>query len=160
LKDCETGQRGYLLTGKDEYLAPYLNGLRDVERVFEDLLALTADEPAQRKRMEALKRLGGQKLDELKRTIEIRRDKGAEAALTLVQTDQGKTLMDEVRDLFGEMRKEEQRALEERSREASATAQVTRWTIVVGTVVGVVVTFLTATATARRITHPVQLLVD
>lgn len=160
LKDCETGQRGYLLTGKEEYLLPYVNGLKDVERTYGDLMALTAGEPEQRKRMEALKALGGQKLDELKRTIDVRREKGPEAALAIVLTDQGKGLMDGIRDVFGEMRKEEQRALQERNRETNATAQVTRWTIIGGTAVGVVITFLTAMMIARRITRPLKVLGD
>src|SRR4051794_40547116 len=44
LKDAETGQRGYLLTGKDEYLSPYSEALGTIDRLLRDLKVLTADD--------------------------------------------------------------------------------------------------------------------
>src|SRR5258705_8328482 len=43
LKDAETGQRGYLLTGKEEYLAPYVAALAAIDRLLGDLKPLTTD---------------------------------------------------------------------------------------------------------------------
>src|SRR5207248_8414568 len=90
LKDAETGQRGYLLTGKDEYLAPYLAARGDLDRSLQRLRALTSDEPEQRSRLASLEALSGRKLDELGRTIEVRRKEGLDAAPALVATGQGK----------------------------------------------------------------------
>src|ERR1700722_5510354 len=46
LKDAETGQRGYLLTGNDTYLEPYRRANASVHNVTKQLRDLTADNPA------------------------------------------------------------------------------------------------------------------
>src|SRR5882724_13452557 len=43
LQDAETGQRGFLLTGEERYLAPYSSGIKLVDRNIQDLRELTAD---------------------------------------------------------------------------------------------------------------------
>src|SRR5262245_9296629 len=51
LKDTETGQRGFLITGEDEYLEPYRVGLSMGERTMQTLRRLTADNPAQQRHL-------------------------------------------------------------------------------------------------------------
>src|SRR5579883_3452221 len=79
LKDAETGQRGFLLTGQESYLEPYNVA---VASLGEDLrgLAATLEIPEQRRRAEALGAKVGEKLAELKETIDLRRRQGPEAA--------------------------------------------------------------------------------
>ena len=43
--DAETGQRGYLLTGRDEYLQPYERALTDIDASFDLLERYYAIEP-------------------------------------------------------------------------------------------------------------------
>lgn len=160
LMDAETGQRGYLLTGRAEYLVPYNNGLQELIRAFEELTVLTKNEPEQRKNLEELKNLGGQKLSEMKETVELRAEKGAEAALALVQSDRGKILMDDIRRVFGVMSKEEQRVLKLRNEEAITTARTIKWSIVIGTGIAVFTTFIVGWLIAHSITRPVRSLVD
>src|SRR6202142_2998192 len=57
LKDAETGQRGYLLTGREEYLAPFLDAKHALPGQFAGLAALIIQDPAQRVRLETLKLL-------------------------------------------------------------------------------------------------------
>lgn len=45
LKDAETGQRGYLLTGDDSYLEPYKTALGSIQTTLANLRKLTADNP-------------------------------------------------------------------------------------------------------------------
>ena len=47
MQDAETGQRGYLLTGDENYLEPYLAGRDDIERELSNLEAFAAAEPGQ-----------------------------------------------------------------------------------------------------------------
>ena len=54
LKDAETGQRGYLLTGREDYLAPFLDAKNVLPAQFASLAALVANDPAQRVRLETL----------------------------------------------------------------------------------------------------------
>src|ERR1700734_3263590 len=72
VKDAETGQRGYLLTGKDSYLDPYNAAVREVGPRLDTLQRLTIDNPAQQDRLGSLKQRIGAKLAELKQTIDRR----------------------------------------------------------------------------------------
>jgi protein-histidine pros-kinase len=48
LKDVETGQRGYVLTGDEHYLVPFESGTRGLEERFEALRRMLADLPQAR----------------------------------------------------------------------------------------------------------------
>src|SRR4051794_10921781 len=54
VREAESGQRGFLLTGRDAYLAPYLNARGRVPRLSQRLLDLAADVPAQKERLQQL----------------------------------------------------------------------------------------------------------
>src|ERR1700712_5416071 len=54
LKDTETGQLGFLLTGKEELLAPYRIAGAAIDKKFEELRRLTADNPEQQQRLHAV----------------------------------------------------------------------------------------------------------
>ncbi len=107
VKDAETGQRGYLLTGKDSYLDPYIAALREMGPRLDALQRLTIDNPTQQDRLGSLRQHIGAKLAELKRTIDLRQNQGQDAALAEVQTDRGKQDMDAIRDQISAMEHEE-----------------------------------------------------
>src|SRR6187200_3253209 len=54
LVDAETGQRGYLLTGRERYLGPYNTGIKAHVAALDRLRALTLDNPAQQHRLDTL----------------------------------------------------------------------------------------------------------
>jgi PAS domain S-box-containing protein len=97
LKDAETGQRGYLLTGDEKYLAPYDNAVRtmDVQLASLQTIADHSQNGAEEARL--VRTLARRKLDELARTIELRRTQGLEPALQLVRTNEGIEIMDSIR---------------------------------------------------------------
>src|SRR6267378_6606363 len=103
LLDAETGQRGYLLTGDEAYLEPYHEAIRNLDRVTSRLKELTSDNSNQQKRIFALEPLVGEKLAELQRTIDLRKDEGLAAANQVVLGGQGKQRMDEIRLILAEM---------------------------------------------------------
>jgi PAS domain S-box-containing protein len=103
LKDAENGQRGFLLTGREQYLEPYQNARVEVPAALSRLAAATVPRPDQAQRVAALRPLVAAKLEELKQTIELRRTQGPEAALAIVLSDQGKLLMDRIRGLCAEI---------------------------------------------------------
>jgi CHASE3 domain sensor protein/predicted Na+-dependent transporter/predicted MFS family arabinose efflux permease len=120
LKDAETGQRGYLITGDRRYLEPYEAAVRRVHGRFERLREMTADNAAQKARTEELRGMIDDRLAELDETIRLRRDKGFDAAREVVLADRGKRRMDEIRRLMGKMEAEEQALLERRAGEFDA----------------------------------------
>jgi CHASE3 domain sensor protein len=97
LKDAETGQRGYLITGQDSYLAPHQAAIGGIQATLDNLRRLTTDNPNQQRRLSAMAPLIDAKLAELKQTIELRRTQGLDAATKVVLTDAGKNFMDQTR---------------------------------------------------------------
>ena len=61
----------------------------------------------------------------MKEVIDLRQNQGLEAAQKAVLTDQGKQLMDEIRQIVGAMEAEENRLLQQRSRKAHAVSRQT-----------------------------------
>ncbi|MEI9986939.1 MAG: CHASE3 domain-containing protein [Aliidongia sp.] len=76
LKDAETGQRGFVLTGDETYLAPYSDALPAIKNALDSAKALTADNPAEQQRVLSLAPLIDSKLTELRQTIDLRRSTG------------------------------------------------------------------------------------
>src|SRR5579863_9539687 len=74
LKDAETGQRGFLITGEDRYLKSLNTALGQTDPILKDLANLTRDNPAQQKRLDALEPLIRDKLAELNEVIGLRRN--------------------------------------------------------------------------------------
>src|SRR5690349_18292973 len=54
LKDAETGQRGYLITGDTSYLQPYHNAIASIPSKLDTLGLLLADNPSQQQRLSDL----------------------------------------------------------------------------------------------------------
>jgi PAS domain S-box-containing protein len=111
LKDAETGQRGYLLTGKDQYLVPHDQAVARIHQEFEVLEARARDGELSGQDVSTLWHLTSQKLDELEETIILRRTQGLPASLAVVETDFGKNKMDSIRAQVAKMTGEEERVL-------------------------------------------------
>src|SRR5258708_37196371 len=62
LKDAETGQRGYIITGEEAFLEPYQGGTSNVHAVVKEIRELTADNPNQQKRIDEAEPLIAAKL--------------------------------------------------------------------------------------------------
>ena len=107
VKDAETGQRGYLLTGNESYLSPYNAAIEEIGPRLEALRRLTSDNPAQQDRLAILRQRADAKLAELKQTIDLRQNAGAAAALAVVQSNRGKDEMDAIRAEVSAMEGEE-----------------------------------------------------
>jgi two-component system, sensor histidine kinase len=103
LKDAETGQRGYLLTGQNIYLEPYRNSVAQIEQRISRLNAEFYDQPLQLQRLAVFAALSQQKYKELAATIELKKQGRGSEALALVQSDRGRSLMEEIRDIFLEV---------------------------------------------------------
>jgi CheY-like chemotaxis protein/CHASE3 domain sensor protein len=149
LKDAETGQRGYLLTGRDAYLEPYTLAQGALAGELRSLHALNDDNPEQRRRLETLENLANDKMRELARTVELRRDGKAEQALAVIGTDHGKNLMDGIRDIVAEMANVERRLIGERTLEWRNAAAISFAVTLGGSAVLLVLIAIAATLAAR-----------
>ncbi len=97
IRDVETGERGYLLTGRSDYLVPYHQALASIDDDLELLQGLLAKHPQQLERFANLKTLIIAKLEETKTTLDVRDTDGAAAALAVMEKGTGKQLMDGIR---------------------------------------------------------------
>ncbi len=132
IKDGETSQRGFLLTGSDSYLDPYRAAVAELPRRLERIAALTADSPAQRTRASYLRQLTEDRLLEMSRTIEMAQKGHDDEAREYLRTGVGKRTMDAIRQLVVEMKAEERALLSIRDRRSSETARMLLTTLGIG----------------------------
>jgi len=128
MKDAETGQRGFLLTGDEAYLEPYERAVRIVPAGLAALDRLTHTDPAVQQRLPAIERTIAAKMAELAETVRLRRETGLAAAELVVRSGAGLRRMDELRTLLGEIERDEQLGLAartlvaQRSRDGAVTS--------------------------------------
>ena len=130
ITDAETGQRGYVLTGRESYLTPYQEARAALVGRVARFRSLTADNPFHQRRLAVLERAIQAKLAELGETVELRRKGGLAAALPVIESDRGAALMNAIREEIAGMKAEENRLLALRIRESersATTVQATMW---------------------------------
>lgn len=120
LQDAEIGARGYIITGDGSFLEPYQNAETKIVAVVNALRALMADNSAQQKRIVQAQPIISAKMALTKRQIEMRKAREIEAVTKLVQTGEGQKLMDDLRQIVGEMEQEERSLLKERAAQVEA----------------------------------------
>ncbi len=97
VQDAETGQRGFLLTGRAYYLEPYQHAVARVAAALDHLIELGKGTPWLLEEAAPLQELVPRKMAELRRTLELAHAGQQQAAIDLVLTDDGKILMDDIR---------------------------------------------------------------
>jgi CheY-like chemotaxis protein len=129
LKDAETGQRGYLLSGDEAYLEPYNSALRAFPRELAAAHQLLGESKPQLARLGALEHVATEKLNELAATIALKRSGRSDAAFSVVRGNSGIEAMNRIRSLVTEMKAAEQAELSARNqtweRSISASAALT-----------------------------------
>jgi signal transduction histidine kinase/DNA-binding response OmpR family regulator/CHASE3 domain sensor protein len=113
LRDAESGQRGYLLTGDEQYLQPFLQAELQLNGQL-DAVGWNLDDDGQRRLLQDVRGLARAKMAELKQTIELRQWGHAEQALAMVRSDRGKLAMDQLRATIGTMQATERALLQQR----------------------------------------------
>ena len=111
--DAETGQRGYLLTGEESFLEPYL-AVREGIRGQVQQLRQISQISAVISHLDALPPLIDAKLTNLAQDVQLRRNNDLAAATTSVKSRQGKQLMDSIRAEVGNIIRLEEEALAQR----------------------------------------------
>jgi PAS domain S-box-containing protein len=125
LTDAETGQRGFLLTGNQDYLQPYNQAVDSVPFAITRLrraIGVVESTPATRLEIDSLTLLSNAKMAELAETIRLHRTVSRDSALAVVKTNRGRDLMTALRRIDKSIRDQEAVRL------ASRSADITRYT--------------------------------
>ncbi|UPK45827.1 methyl-accepting chemotaxis protein [Paenibacillus pabuli] len=118
LVDMETGQRGYVITGQENYLAPYTNGKEQMVTLKEQLAALISDNPSQLKLLEDVHstmehwiQVAGEPV------VALRQADDLPSIQQFFAIDPGKTDMDQIRQSLNTFRTNELTLTETRTEE-------------------------------------------
>jgi hypothetical protein len=158
IKDAETGQRGYILTGEESYLKPYNEAVKIGNIEVRKLRELTDSQSNQHQQINTLEALMAAKLAELKQTIDLRQNKGLAAALQIVRTNKGEKLMDDIRKIIHEMENKEKQLLQQQSKAAKVGARNTILTLAIAislsfVILGGIYYFIYREVTERKLTE-------
>ncbi|THB71603.1 MAG: methyl-accepting chemotaxis protein [Desulfovibrio sp.] len=134
--DMETGMRGYLLAGKEEFLDPYNNGSSNFVVAVEQLQETVSDNPAQVERLgQMLETITQWQTEVVEPAIELRHMIGDAQTMDdmadLVGEARGKQYFDAFRALMKEFADEEIGLMEERKAHNEATVSSTFTLIIV-----------------------------
>lgn len=130
LNDAETGQRGYIITGKSNYLQPYSQAIVQIQPQYRALMLAVSDDSLEQRRLRELQPLITDKLAELAQTITLKNNGQNDAALQLITSDIGQQKMTQIRAILEMMIQTENNQLTYQSQEAQSTSRGAVWGIV------------------------------
>jgi PAS domain S-box-containing protein len=116
LKDAESAQRAFIITGNENYLKAYEAAEAKVPQDLASLKELTADNPVQQERLDSLQPLVTRRLGELGERIRLRQESGFQAAQQALTAGQSQELMDQILQRQQQTEHLENQLLTERSR--------------------------------------------
>jgi signal transduction histidine kinase/DNA-binding response OmpR family regulator/CHASE3 domain sensor protein len=137
LKDAETGQRGFLLTGNKVFLTPYYGASDSAAAILKVVELATKDNSVQQKNVAVLRNILIKRMGIIKSTIEIKTLGGVIDPTVLFQ---GKIYMDDARATVSKMVTEERRLLDERTAELNKLTAYTPILILIAAVLAILIT--------------------
>ena len=125
LVDAETGQRGFMLTARAEYLGIHADAIHDLPDLFDSLAGLTVDDPDLGPRVVHVRELSARRLDLMQRTLDLARTGRIGEAVALIRSGQGKAMMDAIRAEIAAIDEIQATRLQFRTRQSEWAAGVT-----------------------------------
>ncbi|WP_369069136.1 hybrid sensor histidine kinase/response regulator [Kineococcus terrestris] len=156
LRDAERGQRGYLITGREYYLEPYEGARGQIADAVAGLVAETAGTPAGDAAGAELAAAVREKLVELDSTVEVRRERGFEAARAVVATDAGRRAMRRTTAALDVLETEQRAVLTAQRAAGAERAAATHRLVLAGTALALVLVAGGAVWVRRSLVQPVQ----
>lgn len=139
VKDAETGQRGYLLTGEQPFLDPYLASKENIDEAITKLSVEIAKTAEQQNNLERLKNSISSRLQILDENMRYQQQNGE---ITAEQLMSGKKYMDEIRNTIAVMKNEEEKILEEKSGTMNMFASYTPVLIILSALLAIAITLI------------------
>ncbi|USD66901.1 response regulator [Vibrio sp. SCSIO 43136] len=163
--DMETGQRGYLITGEQDFLAPFDNALNIWSERIETLSVQVSDNPSQVLVLEEVEKLHQKWLKTVAfRGIAQRRlvNNGhatMDSVTDLLKSQVGKQIVDQIRNRIAHFIGVEQQLIEIRTQKSDASAKQTGFVLLFGTIYAIVIITVIAIWSSNRIKLRIEQLV-
>ncbi|MBC8094563.1 MAG: CHASE3 domain-containing protein [Akkermansiaceae bacterium] len=140
--DIETGSRGFVITGKNEFLEPFDQGKARVIPLLAQLQSATRTDPAQQNQLRELDPLVNEKISTALSSIQLRQQGGIEPARYQSLINEDKDLMDSIRLVIGNMESLERTRMTRRSNAAEGTFKNTMAIVAASVIIASVLTGL------------------
>ena len=140
--DAESGQRGYLLTGKANYLEPYAAATGQIGSVLGRLTSYYRTQPGQLEDFETLARAMEKKISELDLSLKMRREGRDEAWQALLETDIGREAQETIRAAAERLGRVESERLQAHQAQVTRTLLISRLGVGSMTVLSVLAFYL------------------
>lgn len=127
--DGETGLRGYLITGSESFLAPYINSIPQAETTLDELKKSVSDNKIQIDRVVRLEAIYHNWRAYADNVVKLKSEN--KNAIAVVSQGTGKALIDEARDLFDKLIATEERLRKDRSDSVSSSTELVLICVVV-----------------------------
>jgi len=163
LLNIETGMRGFLLSGRDDFLEPLVTGKQGFDRSWNELKKLTSDNSRQQQRLDEIKALSTEWVKaDVDPMIALRRSNPGEGVVSArVSEARGKAKMDRMRQLVQELRAEESRLLKVRAEAVAKQQAVALDTLMIGgalaALIGLTVAVVLSSTIKRRLNQAIQI---
>ena len=144
LQRAEAGARGYVSTGREEYLAQYQSGISSMGEHLAAVRNLAVDNPVQRQNLHNLEPLLSRKVEMMRDLINLRRSQGFEAAGQELGKGEGLRLMNETRSFIDAMAAHEKGLLEVRQAASRTRVKEADAEVILGTILALVFLFAAA----------------
>ena len=154
LKDLESGQRSFVLTGEEAYLEPYQSAVSAIDGTLSEVRQLTADNSRQQERIGRLEPLLRSRISIARESIDARRTSGVEAATAIVKSGRGRDATSEIVKLLATMQDEENTLLAKRASTADEDARNAEATLLYGMLLALAVAGTAAVLITRNIAGP------
>jgi two-component system sensor histidine kinase/response regulator len=162
--DMETGQRGFLITGKEEFLEPYKTGEKELLALIKDTKKLISDNPAQVEKLKAIsvlidlwqKKSG---VPEINKRREVNQQTSVMTDLvSLVEKKTGKNIMDSIRNHLRVFKQAEFKLLVTRKVESARRITESKYVVIFGTGIIFIMSYLWSLWLAGNISRPIIIL--
>ncbi|MGM4887476.1 methyl-accepting chemotaxis protein [Tardiphaga sp. 604_B6_N1_1] len=156
--NSETGVRGFLIAGNADFLGPLERGQKDYQAAVAEVARLTSDNPKQQARIEKIKELGGAWLKEVaQKEIALMKDPATQVkAREMEASGAGKTFMDGLRAVVGDIDRDERGLLATRADAMKAASDGATMTSIGSAVLTIVLSVLSALALMLMVVKPIQ----
>src|SRR6476469_9815544 len=156
LVNAETGQRGFIYTGRNNFLEPYNKAIIILNKDLKEIQELVRDNPKQLGKLAKIEALSQEKLSELAETISLKKA-GKETELrALVLSGTGKQVMDSLRDELGEMIEIENELLERRKGEAKRAEETSTFISLGGTAAAIGLACFSLWFISKKVVRPIN----